>query len=98
MHGYDPRPPWARKGFNSKIYSSITNEINYQVAQMRKQGFEPSLVRLGPAASVVYAHEQWAPWGRIEEGPTEHKGYRCTVPIRYRDTSISGVVVEGKPR
>lgn len=87
------RPSWAKKGFNRQIYASITNEINYQIGQLRKRGFEPTLVRLGPAASIVYANEHWS--HGIGGGPQYHKGYKCEVPIKYRDKSISGVIVEG---
>lgn len=88
-----PRPPWTYKGFLRPIYASINNEINYQIAQLRKAGLEPSLVRLGSAASVVYAEEHWNV--RVGEGPEFHEGHKCKVPIRYYDSVISGVFVEG---
>ncbi len=84
---------WTKKGFNRQIYGSITMEINSQIGRLRHAGLKPTLVRLGPAASAVYAWEQWNE--RISEAPTHHIGYRCKVPIRYRDPKISGVVVEG---
>lgn len=78
---------WSKRDFAAPIYASVTAEIDYQIAQLRKRGLKPALVRLGPHASVVYAREQWA--DRIENAPTHHRG----VPIRYRDPTLSGVVV-----
>jgi hypothetical protein len=93
---HDRRPSWARRGFNRQIYWSVTCEINWQIAQLRKRGLEPVLVRLGSAASAVYAREHRAQ--RVSQAPTHHDGYRCRVPIRYRDPRLSGVAVEGRVR
>lgn len=79
---------WSKRGFAAPIYASVTSEIDYQIAQLRRRGLHPTLVRLGPYASTVYAWEQWA--DGVAEAPTRHKG----VPLRYRDPSISGVVVQ----
>lgn len=90
MTNYVLRP--YRRGFNRSIYASITNEINYQIAALRRQGRRPTLVRLGYAASIVYAWEHWA--DSISDAPKYHHGYKCKVPIRYKDPKVSGVVVE----
>ncbi len=74
------------------VYGSIHNEINAQIAALRKQGKEPLLIRLGQTASAIYAWECWC--YRISEAPKHHKGHECLVPILYRD-KLSGVVVEG---
>ncbi|HEX7021397.1 MAG TPA: hypothetical protein VF171_00970 [Trueperaceae bacterium] len=87
---------WSKRGFNRPVYASITNEINWQIAQLRKRGLQPTLVRLGLHASVIYAWEHWTKEARIEDAPTHHDGYRCRVPIRYRDPKVSGVFVEGE--
>ncbi len=91
---HDARPGWAQRGFAKLIYWSITCEIDKQIAQLRQRGLAPALIRLGPAASVVYAHEHWAQ--RIEDAPACHRGYRCDVPIVYRDERVSGVAIEGR--
>ncbi len=92
MNTYRLRRHWTRRGFNRPIYGSITNEINYQIAVLRRRGHRPTLVRLGYAASIKYAWEHWAE--RISDAPKYHIGYRCKVPIRYKDPKVSGVVVE----
>ena len=86
---------WSKRGFNRAIYGSITVEINRQLGELRRRGLEPALIRLGPHASIKYAWEQWVPEARIELAPKEHKWAYGTVPIRYRDPKVSGVVVEG---
>jgi len=88
---------WSKRGFARAIYGSITMEINRQIAELRKRGMEPVLVRLGPHASIVYAWEHWTPDARLDLAPTHHRGYRCNVPIQYRDPKVSGVFVEGAP-
>ena len=93
---HDRRPSWARRGFAGQIYWSVTCEINWQIAQLRKRGLEPALVRLGSAASAVYAREHRAQ--RVSQAPAYHDGYRCRVPIRYQDPHLSGVAVEGRTR
>ena len=90
MRNYVLRP--YRHGFNRPIYASITNEINCQIACLRRRGHRPTLVRLGSAASTVYAWEHWA--DSISDAPKYHHGYKCKVPIRYKDQKVSGVVVE----
>lgn len=65
----------------------MTAEVDWQIAQLRRRGLRPALVRLGPYASVVYAWEQWS--SGVSDAPTHHKG----VPIRYMDAKVSGVVV-----
>lgn len=85
---------WSKRGFASAIYASVTNEINFQIGQLRRKGLDPSLVRLGHHASVRYAWETWTPDARIEDAPKEHVGHRCRVPVQYRDAKVSGVRVE----
>src|SRR5690625_1439123 len=94
MNNQQSRRRWSERGFAAAIYGSITNEINWQIGQLRRQGLEPGLVRLGTEASRVYAREHWAEAGLVRNAPKKHAGYRCSVPIRYRDPRISGVIVE----
>jgi len=90
-----PMVHWSRRGFARPIYGSITVEINRQLGELRRRGLTPTLVRLGPYASVKYAWEQRTPEARIDLAPKKHRWAYGMVPIRYRDPKVSGVVVEG---
>lgn len=79
-----------RKGFNKGIYASITNEIYRQIGELKKEGYKPSLIRLGWRASFCFAKEHW---GNPYKESTWVTSY-LDMPIIYKDKSISGVVVE----
>lgn len=78
---------WSKRGFARRTYFDLTMSINSEIGNVKRAGLLPTLVRLGLFASRVYIKEHWG------EAPEAHGG----IPIRYNDSSISGVIVEGKP-
>lgn len=83
------RPLWSKHGFASKVYGSITSEVDRQISELKKKGHRPNLIRLGTTASRLFAYEHGAREGRINLAPESYHD----IKIKYRD-KISGVVVE----
>lgn len=78
----------STKGF----FRSVTTQVDVQIVLLKKSGMTPTLIRLGKAASSRFAMEQWSK--RVADAPRVYKG----IPIKYNESKLLGVAVEGKPR
>ena len=77
---------------------SIRDEAELQIRALRKQGIQPTLVRLSDKASVQFAYEAGRKNGRVSNAPKLFSGSRCLCHIIYRDPSVRWVKVEGIPK
>ncbi|HBR34521.1 MAG TPA: hypothetical protein DD734_07800 [Firmicutes bacterium] len=78
-------------------YLTIRYEIESQISDLRKQGIQPTLVRLSDKASVQFAYESGKS-GRVSNAPKLFSGPNCLCHIIYRDPTVRWVAVEGIPK
>jgi hypothetical protein len=79
-------------------YLTIQYEVEAQISELRKQGIQPTLVRLSNKASVQFAYETGRKDGRVSDAPKLFSGPNCLCHIVYRDPSVKWVKVEGIPK
>ena len=77
---------------------SIRDEAELQIRALRKQGIQPTLVRLSDKASVQFAYEAGRKNGRVSNAPKLFPGSGCLCHIVYRDPTTHWVKVEGIPK
>ena len=79
-------------------YLTIRYEVESQISDLRKQGIQPTLVRLSDKASVQFAYESGRKNGRVSNAAKLFSGPGCLCHIIYRDPSVRWVKVEGIPK
>ncbi|HBR33729.1 MAG TPA: hypothetical protein DD734_03785 [Firmicutes bacterium] len=79
-------------------YLTIQYEVEAQISELRKQGIQPTLVRLSNKASVQFAYESGRRNGRVTNAAKLFSGPGCLCHIIYRDPSVRWVRVEGIPK
>lgn len=79
-------------------HTTIQAEVENQIQDLRKQGIQPTLVRLSDKASVQFAYESGRRDGRVSNAPKLFSGPGCLCHIIYRDPSVRWVRVEGIPK
>ena len=79
-------------------YLTVRYEIESQIDDLRKQGIQPTLVRLSNKASVRFAYETGQKDGRVSNAPKPFSGPGCLCHIIYRDPTVRWVTVEGIPK
>jgi hypothetical protein len=90
---------------------SVTVGINVRIRLCRQQGLVPSLIRLGRYHTRLFLKEASMDFipnrkpsriihsGLVWDERHNRLAYsRAKIPFRFNDTSIHGIVVEGRPR